>query len=129
MSCCFRLSVGILGLGITAACGGGYSSPSSPSTSTSTAPTTVTVTMPAGASGLGAGGFTPNPVTVTAGSTVTWVNSDPNSSSHDVAADNGAFDSGTMPNGARFSFTYSTRGSFPYHCARHPGMVGTVVVQ
>jgi plastocyanin len=57
------------------------------------------------------------------------VNNDTVSSSHDVAADNGSFDSGTMVNGARFSFTYQTRGTFPYHCARHPGMVGTVVVQ
>jgi plastocyanin len=34
-----------------------------------------------------------------------------------------------MANGARFSFTFQSRGTIPYHCARHPSMVGTIIVQ
>jgi plastocyanin len=34
-----------------------------------------------------------------------------------------------MPPGSQFSFTFSTAGTFQYHCAIHPGMVGSVVVQ
>jgi plastocyanin len=46
-----------------------------------------------------------------------------------VTSDTGAFDSGSLAPGAKFSFTFQTRGSFPYHCTPHPGMVATVVVQ
>ena len=124
-----RMSIGAFLIAAMAGCGGGYkgSSPTSPSTPSS--PTAVNVTIAQGASTLGASAFVPNPVTISAGTTVTWINTDTASSSHDVAADNGSFDAGTMTNGARFSFTYQTRGTFPYHCLRHPGMVGTVVVQ
>ena len=31
--------------------------------------------------------------------------------------------------GASFSKTFTSAGSFPYHCTIHPGMVGTVTVQ
>ena len=56
-----------------------------------------------------------------------WSNAD--STTHDVVADAGAFDSGRMgPNGA-FSFTFSQRGTYAYHCTIHPTMTGTIVVQ
>jgi plastocyanin len=68
-------------------------------------------------------------VTVSVGSTVTWSNTDTVSSNHDVVADNGAFNSGLFGNGTNFSFTFQSKGTFPYHCSIHAGMVGTVVVQ
>jgi plastocyanin len=34
-----------------------------------------------------------------------------------------------MAPGASFTQTFSTAGSFPYHCSFHPGMIGTVAVQ
>jgi plastocyanin len=33
-----------------------------------------------------------------------------------------------MAPGATFSRTFSTAGTFTYHCTIHPGMVGTVSV-
>jgi plastocyanin len=70
--------------------------------------------------------FQPAAVQVPVGTTVTWTNSD--GINHTVTSDTGAFDSGTMPDGDTFSYTFDTVGSFPYHCAIHPGMRGSVVV-
>jgi plastocyanin len=71
--------------------------------------------------------FSPATVTVTVGDTVTWTNSD--QISHTATADGGAFDTGTLGNGASGTITFSTAGSFPYHCTIHPSMAGTVTVE
>lgn len=97
------------------------------STGTSTAATT-TVSMPVGAQTLGSGGFVPNPVTVKVGDSIMWVNND--SIAHTSTANNGTtWSSGTIAPGGSFKTTMSTAGTFAYHCAFHPGMVGTVTVQ
>jgi plastocyanin len=72
-------------------------------------------------------GFTPAVLTVTVGTTVTWSNT--GQVAHTVTANAGAFDSGTLPPGATFSFRFTKAGTFAYHCAIHPFMTGTVVVQ
>jgi plastocyanin len=61
------------------------------------------------------------------GTTVTWVNTD--SVSHTSTSDGTAWNSGIVSPGGRFSFAFQTAGTFSYHCAIHPGMVGTVVVR
>jgi plastocyanin len=70
--------------------------------------------------------FTPQTITVTAGTKVTWTNKD--GIAHTVTSNTGIFNSGNMNNNAVFSFTFATAGTYPYHCAIHPGMTGTVVV-
>ena len=72
--------------------------------------------------------FAPMTVTVHAGDTVSWSNHGP--SPHTVTADAGGFDSGNLNPGQGFSHTFSTAGTFSYHCQYHQsqGMVGTVVV-
>ena len=107
-------------LALSAACG---SSPSTPSPQ----PTNTAITIQVGARTLGGSAFAPNPTTVTVGSTITWTNAD--TLTHTVTSDTGVFDSGSLPPGAKFSFTFQTKGTFPYHCTPHPGMVGSVVVQ
>jgi plastocyanin len=89
----------------------------------------VTVTIPVGAMGKGPAAFGANPLTVTAGSTVTWTNGD--TMAHTATSDTGVFDSGILlPNGS-FSFTFNNAGSFPYHCTIHgaASMSGTITVQ
>jgi plastocyanin len=71
--------------------------------------------------------YDPATVTIKAGDTVTWVNQD--APQHDVVADNGEFKSDLFDKGGTFSFTFSTAGTYPYHCSIHPGMTGTVIVQ
>jgi plastocyanin len=63
---------------------------------------------------------------VAPGTAVTWVNCD--DVAHTSTADAGAWDSGLLAPGATFTRTFSTPGTFPYHCDPHPGMKATVVV-
>ena len=72
--------------------------------------------------------FSPASVSVSVGDTVTWTNNDagiPHTVTSDTA---GVFDSGTMNTGATFAKTFTTAGTFTYHCNIHPSMTGTVVV-
>lgn len=58
--------------------------------------------------------------------TVTWVS---HSISYDtVTSTTGAFDSGPIPPGQRYTFTFQSPGTYEYYCAYHPWMQGTVVV-
>ena len=70
--------------------------------------------------------FAPATITVNAGTTVTWTNKD--AIAHTVTSDNGLFNSGNIGSNGTYSYTFSTAGSFPYHCSIHTMMKGTVVV-
>ena len=71
--------------------------------------------------------FSPRDVTVSVGDSVTWTNSD--AQAHTATADDGSFDTDSIGNGASKSVTFSTAGTFAYHCEIHPTMTGTVVVE
>jgi plastocyanin len=73
------------------------------------------------------GAFSPKTVTVKVGQTVEWKWTDQNNP-HTVTADSGSFDSGVCQPGSTFTQTFSTAGSFAYHCSLHQGMVGTITV-
>jgi plastocyanin len=66
-------------------------------------------------------------IEVEVGTTVEWRNRDP--LAHTVTADSGAFDSGNLEPEARWSHTFTTPGTFSYHCTPHPHMKATVVVR
>ena len=70
--------------------------------------------------------FNPSTLNVKVGTTVTWINKD--SVTHDVVSDTGLFTSGNLTNGMSYNYTFNQTGSFPYHCAIHPSMTGTIVV-
>jgi amicyanin len=74
----------------------------------------------------GSNSFSPNPVKVKVGETVTWINDD--SGRHTVTSKDGVFNSGMMGKGQSFSFTFDKAGEYSYHCEPHPSMAGTVVV-
>ena len=74
----------------------------------------------------GSNSFSPNPVEVEVGETVTWINDD--SGRHTVTSKDGVFDSGMMGKAQSFSFTFDKAGEYPYFCEPHPNMMGTVVV-
>lgn len=71
--------------------------------------------------------FVATTTTVSAGTTVTWTNND--SAPHTVTADDNSFTSATLNQGNTYSHTFSTAGSFPYHCNFHSNMTATVVVR
>jgi len=101
----------------------------------------VAATMVPGASTLlGAAGskaFSPDPINVKVGGTVTWTNKD--SQAHTVVSGTGStdpnkgkvFDSGLttlIQPGKTFSHTFTTAGTIPYFCQIHPAMVGKIIV-
>ncbi|MDN5863399.1 MAG: ScyD/ScyE family protein [Salinisphaera sp.] len=71
--------------------------------------------------------FAPQELTVPAGTAVTWANAD--GTPHTITADEAGFDSGRLDPDGTFDQTFETAGRFAYHCAFHPGMAGTVIVQ
>lgn len=70
--------------------------------------------------------FNPASLTVSVGDTVIWLNTD--STSHTVTSDTGAFDSGFLTPGDRWSYTFTQAGTYAYHCTPHPIMTGAIVV-
>ena len=71
--------------------------------------------------------FNPTPLTVKAGSTVTWTNMD--DEPHTVVSDTGVFKSGGMDTNESFSYKFDKPGTYHFTCSIHPRMVGTIVVQ
>jgi len=71
--------------------------------------------------------FAPNPLTIKAGSTVTWVNMD--DEPHTVVSNTRMFRSGAMDTKESFSFKFAEPGTYHFTCSIHPRMVGVIVVQ
>jgi plastocyanin len=96
----------------------------------------VAVDITPGSSSKTTDAFSPNPVNVKVGDTVTWTNKD--STPHTVTSGtsgtpDGKFDSSPqfktliVPQGT-FSHTFTEAGEYPYYCGLHANMVGKVVV-
>ena len=71
--------------------------------------------------------FSPSPLTVKTGSTVTWTNMD--DEPHTVVSDSGVFKSGGMDTNESFSYKFDKPGTYHFTCSIHPRMTGTVVVK
>ena len=69
--------------------------------------------------------FSPANLTIKAGDTVTWTNSD--NAAHTVTGAD--FDSGGLVHGEKYSHTFDKTGTFDYACRFHPSMMGRVTVQ
>jgi plastocyanin len=72
--------------------------------------------------------FSPDELTIAAGSTVTWTNADPDLP-HTATSDDDVFDSGNLNEGDDFSFTFEEAGTFSYFCQVHPDMQATIIVE
>jgi plastocyanin len=70
--------------------------------------------------------FHPGAIAVHVGDTISWSNQD--SATHTATANDGSFDTGEIAHGASGSHTFTTAGTFSYHCSIHPTMHGTVTV-
>ena len=71
--------------------------------------------------------FYPQRITVKAGTTVTWINED--DVPHTVASSIKFFKSKALDTADKFSFTFTTPGTYDYFCSVHPHMTGAVVVE
>ena len=70
--------------------------------------------------------FSPASVTIRAGQSVLFVNDDDDA--HTVTATSKTFDSGGLDTHDRWQHVFSKPGTYPYICALHPYMKGTIVV-
>ena len=89
------------------------------------------ISIAPGSSSLTTDAYSPNPVQVSVGSTVTWTNDDSQphtATSGENATPDQRFDSGIMTPAATFEYTFTEAGEYPYFCLLHPNMVGTVSV-
>jgi plastocyanin len=95
-------------------------------------PTPATQAITCNATGTGTpvaiADFTYNPAsaTVAVNGLVTWTNSD--GARHTVTFDSGP-NCGNLESGAIVTAQFTAAGTYPYHCAIHSSMRGTVVVQ
>ena len=71
--------------------------------------------------------FGPETLTVPPNSTVTWVNKD--DVPHVIASNDGLFKSKALDTDDKYSFTFTSAGTYSYYCSIHPKMVGKIVVQ
>ncbi len=71
--------------------------------------------------------FDPPAITVKKGSKIEWTNDD--SANHTATADDSSFDTGTIEQGKTIAETFSTPGTFTYHCDFHAFMTATVKVK
>ena len=71
--------------------------------------------------------FVPATITISAGQSITWTNSDP--VDHTATSDDAIWDSGALGPNATFSSAFPQPGTYAYHCTIHPFIRGTVVVQ
>jgi len=69
--------------------------------------------------------FSPATLTVTKGSTVTWINQD--NVEHQIKLQ--GFESAPLAQGAAFSHTFDQTGTYDYICAIHTAMTGTIIVK
>ncbi len=88
--------------------------------------------------------YNPNPITISEGQTIQWVNgdaishtvtsvsaSDENDDSVNAAVvgPNGSFDSKAILPGQPYALQFSETGTYNYYCIYHPTMVGLVIVE
>jgi uncharacterized protein (TIGR03118 family) len=70
--------------------------------------------------------FTPVTFDIAAGTQVIWTNKD--NTAHDVTADDKQYSSTALQTDDTYSRTFTTPGTYTYHCSIHPFMKATVVV-
>ena len=71
--------------------------------------------------------FSPQVDTITAGDSIKWTNN--GAVTHTSTSNTLVWNSGNLSPGQSFTFQFNTPGSFPFHCAIHTFMTGTIVVK
>lgn len=94
--------------------------------------TRAAVAAPAAASSVTilSDSFSPSSLTVKAGDTVTWTNTDttPGNGHTVTSKGRGPLRSSSLTQGQTYSFTFTSAGTYPYYCAIHPDMTGSITV-
>ena len=122
----------LIGATSLAACGGGNEAAPAPASAATATPTAAAAPAKPSASTTQAKiagfAFSPADIEVEVGDKISWTNDD--AAAHTVTATSGAdFDSGTLAQGATFTFEAKKAGTIDYFCAIHPSMKGTITVR
>jgi plastocyanin len=105
--------------------GGGVTNPPPPSGGGGGGTADVTISIVAENGNMS---FSPDPAIVNVGQRVAWRNTA--GAIHTATQNSGSFDTGSLNSGSTSApITMSAAGTFPYHCALHPAMVGTLTVR
>lgn len=72
--------------------------------------------------------FSPNNITITTGTMVTWTNLDGAPHTSTSTAGTPVWNSGTLSQNQSFSFTFNSTGVFPYRCNIHTSMTASITV-
>ena len=129
------VTASLAGATALSACGG---SSDSSSTTAAAAPPAATATSTPGAQSttgqapvnakIAGFAFAPQEIKVKVGQTVTWTNDD--AAPHTVSAQSGAGPaSGTLAQGANYTWKATKAGTISYICTIHPSMTGKIVVE
>ena len=136
----FRLLFASILLGVTAGCSSNTTGTSNSNTPPPPTPSPADITIVQGASTMTTGAFSPDTKTVAlnggASVSVRWVNQDVNENPpyggavthHIVSNDGTSFDTGLLGGNQSSTKALTAAGNYPYHCAIHPNMVGTITV-
>ena len=120
-----HLAFVLLAAAAMGSCSKGMQSPMAPASTETKA--FVTIPKSDGYYGTNATTFSPTGITINAGGTVTWINYD--SEIHNPTQDDAAWTSGELAPNGQYTRTYSTPGTYSYHCEIHKEMKGTVTVK
>jgi plastocyanin len=71
--------------------------------------------------------FNPPALKIKPGTVVTWINED--DIPHTVVATRGTFKSKPLDTDDKYSFIFTTPGSYEYFCSLHPHMTATIIVE
>jgi plastocyanin len=114
---------------LAAGCGGSSGGASSSSTATQSTPKPAAAGPAVKSATIDIKSFKFKPVTIAVkkGGRITWTNSD--SAAHTATADDRSFDTQTIDQGKAKSVTFTTAGTFAYHCDFHPFMKATLIVK
>ena len=127
------VALGLFSMLTLAACGGGTAT-TAPSTAASApaessagelpcAPSTAAGTVAVSIKDLA---FNPSEITAKVGDVITFTNED--SPNHTATLDQGDCGTENLSNGASGGLTFSAAGTYPFHCAIHSSMTGTITV-
>lgn len=87
----------------------------------------VVIRIPVGANALGVESYGNIPVSISAGTTVVWINDD--HQPHSATSDTGTWTTGSIEPEHKASVTFQASGTFPYHCAIHgDAHVGSTII-
>lgn len=81
----------------------------------------------------GESSYSPNPINIKSGETITWYNADTISHTVTSGSDGDAnegelFDSDAILSNQSYSLKFDDKGTFEYYCIYHPNMVGQIII-